>query len=280
MTTLVTGARGKIGRSLIARLHAAGLPVRAASADPAALTVPAGVQTAELRLDTPATFDAALTGVTQVLLYAEPAGIDAFIASARTAGVEHIVLISSSSVLGPNAADDSLGAHHLDVENALAASGIPTTVLRPDAFASNALGWARFIGNGMPIEHAYADAETAPIHTDDIADIAFAALTGHELRGGTYHLTGEEALTFRAQLAVLATVLDRDIPVVDITPEAARAQLTQHMPVEMADSLLAFWDSATRRPAPIADTTRSLLGTPARTFAQWAREHAAAFSRN
>ncbi|WP_330182636.1 NAD(P)H-binding protein [Nocardia sp. NBC_01503] len=280
MTTLVTGARGKIGQSLIAQLHTAGLPVRAASADPSTLTVPAGVQTAELRLDAPETFDAALNGITQVLLYAEPAGIDSFVKSARTAGVEHIVLISSSSVLGPNAAEDSLGAHHLEVEHALAASGIPTTVLRPDAFASNALGWAWFISNGMPIEHAYADAEVAPIHTDDIADIAFAALTGHELRGGTYHLTGAEALTFRAQLAVLAEVLDRDIPVADITPEAARAQLIQHMPTEMADSLLAFWAAATQRPAPIADTTHSLLGTPARTFTQWVHEHASAFSRN
>ncbi|MEV6065303.1 NAD(P)H-binding protein [Nocardia sp. NPDC052001] len=280
MTTLVTGARGKIGQSLIAKLHTAGLPVRAASAAPSALTVPAGVDVAELRLNAPETFDAALAGITQVLLYAEPAGIDAFITAARAAGVEHIVLVSSSAVLSPTAADDSLGAHHLDVERALSASDITTTVLRPGAFASNALGWAWFISNGLPIEHAYADAAIVPIHTDDIADIAFAALTGHELRGGTYHVTGAQALTFRAQIAAIAEVLGRDIPIVEITPDAARAQLSRQMPAELVDSLLTFWASVTERPEPLGDTTQSLLGTPARTFPQWVREHAAAFSSN
>ncbi|UGT41718.1 NAD(P)H-binding protein [Nocardia yamanashiensis] len=78
MTTLVTGARGKIGQTVIARLHAAGLPVRAASAVPAEATVPSGVELAELRLDAPETFTAALKDARQVFLYAEPAGIDAF----------------------------------------------------------------------------------------------------------------------------------------------------------------------------------------------------------
>ncbi|MFF2552246.1 NAD(P)H-binding protein [Nocardia sp. NPDC058058] len=280
MTTLVTGARGKIGQSLITKLRAAGLPVRAASADPNAVSVPAGVEVAELNLTAPETFDAALAGITQVLLYAEPAGIDAFITAARAAGVEHIVLVSSSAVLSPTATEDSLAAHHLNVENALAASDIPTTVLRPGAFASNALGWAYFISNGLPIEHAYADAAIVPIHTDDIADIAYAALTGHELRGGTYHVTGEQSLTFRAQLAAISEVLGRDIPIVEITPDAARAQLAQHMPAAMADSLLSYWASTSERPEPVADTTHSLLGTPARSFTQWVREHADAFSPN
>ncbi|MGW6576171.1 hypothetical protein ACWGAN_28920 [Streptomyces sp. NPDC054945] len=37
MTTLITGARGKVGGAVAGRLHAAGLPVRAASARPAEL---------------------------------------------------------------------------------------------------------------------------------------------------------------------------------------------------------------------------------------------------
>ncbi|WP_214327494.1 Tn3 family transposase [Nonomuraea sediminis] len=44
MTTLITGARGKVGQAVINRHHSAGLSVRAASAKPDELTVPAGVE--------------------------------------------------------------------------------------------------------------------------------------------------------------------------------------------------------------------------------------------
>ncbi|WP_067692076.1 NAD(P)H-binding protein [Nocardia jejuensis] len=280
MTTLVTGARGKISRALVARLHTAGLPVRVAGADPAALTAPDGVDTAELRLTDPETFDAALKGIRQVFLYAEPAGIDAFITAARAAGVEHIVLMSSSAVLAPDAADDPIGAHHLTVENALAASDITTTVLRPGAFASNSLGWAYFIGNDLPIQLAYPDAGITPIHTDDIADIAFAAFEGHAVRGGTFSLSGPHALTFREQLAIVSEVLGRDIPLVHISHAEALDQMTAHMPPAMAGTLLDFWASATEHPETVADTTDTLLGTPARDFAQWVRDNASAFSRS
>lgn len=275
---LITGARGAVGQAVIARLHAAGLPVRAASADPARLTVPPGVEVAELRLDAPETFEATLDGARQVFLYAEPAGIDAFVKSARVAGVEHVVLLSSSSVHAPDAENNPLAAHHLLVERALEASDLTCTFLRPDAFAGNALGWAHQIRHGLPVEHAYPDASIAPIHPADIADVAVDALTGARLRGRAIDLTGPQALTFREQLAVLATVIGRDIPVVTITHAEAEEQLGRVMPAPLVGSLLAYWGAASREPAAVADTTRTLLGTPARTFEQWARDNAAAFT--
>ncbi|MGW4476883.1 NAD(P)H-binding protein [Nonomuraea sp. NPDC004354] len=277
MTILVTGARGKVGQAIIARLHAAGLPVRAASANPAELTVPAGVEAVELALDHPA--DAALDGVRQVFLYPDPTGIDAFIKSAQAAGVEHVVLLSSSSVLGPDAETDPLASHSLKVEQALAASDLAHTFLRPDAFASNALGWAYFIGQNLPIQLAYPDADIAPIHPDDIADIAVEALTGDSLKGRAVTLTGGQALTFRRQLAVLSDVLGRDIPLVQITHAEAEQQMSRYMPAPVVASLLALWAAASAAPAAVADTTQTLLGTPARTFEQWARDNAAAFQQ-
>ncbi|CAG6395023.1 hypothetical protein NMG29_03115 [Streptomyces cocklensis] len=52
------------------------------------------------------------------------------------------------------------------------------------------------------------------------------------------------------------------------------------MPAHAAGSLLALWAAATGAPAPIADTTRTLLNAPERTFRQWAAENAAAFSEH
>ncbi|MEV7024307.1 NAD(P)H-binding protein [Kitasatospora sp. NPDC093558] len=278
MTVLVTGARGKVARAVLDRLHAAGLPVRAASARPADLSVPAGVDTAALVLSQSETFAAALAGVRQVFLYPEPAGIDAFIEAARTAGVEHVVLLSSSSVLAPGAEADPLGSHNLAVERALAASGLPSTFLRPDAFASNAFMWAHPIAHGLPVQLAYPEASLAPIHPEDIADVAVEALTGTALRGHVVTLTGAQALTFREQLAVLSEVLGRDIAVKAISRAEAEDQMGRFMPAPLVGSLLAFWAEASVRPAAIADTTETLLGTPARTFRQWAVENASAFT--
>ncbi|MEU9048645.1 MULTISPECIES: NAD(P)H-binding protein [unclassified Kitasatospora] len=278
MTILITGARGKVGQAVINRLHTAGLPVRAASAKPAEPAVPIGVEVAEVDLSRPETFPAALDGVRQVFLYPQPEGIDAFAETARAAGVEHVVLLSSSSVLAPGADTDPLASHSLLVERALTASGLPCTFLRPDAFASNALGWSHFIGHGLPIQLAYPEAHIAPIHPEDIADIAVAALTDTARRGRALTLTGGESLTFREQIAVLAEVLGRDIRVDTITHEQAEQQMSRFMPAPVVASLLALWAAASAGPAPIADTTRTLLGTPARTFRQWATENAAAFT--
>ncbi|MFC5666573.1 NAD(P)H-binding protein [Kitasatospora misakiensis] len=288
-TTLVTGARGKVGRGVVARLHAAGHAVRAASARPAELAVPDGVEAVELALDRPETFDAALRGVRRVFLYPQPAGIDAFVKAAEAAGVEHVVLLSSSSVLGPDAENDPLASHSLQVERALAGSGLTCTLLRPDAFTSNSLGWAYAIGRGLPIQLAHPDAHIAPIHPEDIADIAAEALTGSSLTGtsltgtsltGTAPLlTGPESLTFREQLAVLADALGREIPVERITRAEAEEQMGRHMPAPMVTSLLNLWAAADHGPATVHDTTQTLLGRPARTYRQWAGENTAAFTR-
>ncbi|MFJ5778790.1 NAD(P)H-binding protein [Streptomyces sp. NPDC093094] len=277
MSTLVTGSRGTVGRAVLARLHSAGHAVRAASARPAGLAVPDGVEAVGLALDRPEALEGALHGVRQIFLYPQPAGIDALIEAAQAAGVEHVVLLSSASVLAPDAEDDPLARHSLLVERALAGSGLAHTFLRPDAFAANAVGWAHSIGRGLPVRLAHPDARTAPIHSEDIADIAVEALTGGSLAGRTVALTGPESLSFREQLAVLADVLGRGIRVERISRAEAERQMGAYMPAPMVASLLRFWEAADGVPATLHDTTLSLLGRPARTFRQWAGENTAAF---
>ncbi|MER6212486.1 NAD(P)H-binding protein [Streptomyces sp. NPDC001272] len=278
MSILVTGARGQVGSGLVSRLRSAGHAVRAASTRPDALSRPPGVEAVALALDRPGAFASALEGVRQVFLYPQPAGIRELAEAAEAAGVEHVVLLSSSSVLGPDAETDALASHSLSVERALAASSLTCTFLRPDAFASNSLAWARPVGRSLPVQLPYPDAHTAPIHPADIADIAFEALTGASLRGRSVTLTGPESLTFRAQLAVLSGAVGREIPVEHISREAAERQMSAFMPERAAASLLDLWAAAVQGPATIADTTETLLGRPARTYAQWAAENASAFT--
>lgn len=276
--TLVTGARGRIGRAVVARLRAAGGPVRAASRHPAGLDLPADVETVELVLSDPATFAGALRGARRVFLYPEPAGIDELLHAAGAAGVEHVVLLSSSSVTAPGAEGDPLARPSLEVERALARSRLPTTLLRPDAFASNALGWARPVRARLPVQLAHPDAHVAAVHPDDVADVAVAALTGDVLTGRTLTLTGPESLTFRRQLAVIGGLLGREVVVERVDREQAVRQMGARVPAAVAAALLDLWADACAGPAPVRDTAQTVLGVPARTFGRWAGENLAAFA--
>ena len=278
MSILVTGARGKVGRAVITRLHAAGHRVRAASGDPAGVGAPPGVPVVELGLARPHTFEAALRDIDVLFLYPEPAGVDALLKTAEAAGVRRVVLLSSSSVAGPEAETDAVALPHLLVERALAASPLTATVLRPDAFAGNALGWSRAIRARGPVELAYPDAQVAPIHTHDLADVAVAALTGTAFDGRVLDLTGPESLSFREQIALIGDRLGREVPVRRITRAEAEQQMGRFLSAPMVTSLLDLWARASTGPAAIADTTLSLLGTPARSFGEWVDDNLQAFA--
>ncbi|MCT4356396.1 NAD(P)H-binding protein [Streptomyces sp. Je 1-79] len=281
MTVLVTGSRGRVGSTLLGLLHHAGIKARAASKNPADLSPPDGVDTVRCDLSDPADFEAALDGVDSVFLYAEASHIDAFVARARAAGVRHIALLSSSSVLAPDADRNPIAASHLAVERALAAAAadgaFEATYLQPGAFATNALQWSWAIRAGQPVELPYPGSHGDPIHERDVAEAAFAVLTEPRLRGSSYLLTGPESLDFTEQLAILAEATGRPAISAAVTPEQWKTAVAAHVPAPFADALLSYWASHDGRPVPLTRTVEELTGHPARTFAVWAAEHAEAF---
>ncbi|WP_433218751.1 SDR family oxidoreductase [Microtetraspora malaysiensis] len=271
MTVLVTGSRGAVARTLIGLLRERGLAVRAASSRPA------GPETIRCDLTDPSTFAAALNGVTSVFLYAEPSHTGAFTEEAAAAGVEHIVLLSSSSVLAPDAEKSPLATSHLDVERALDASSLHSTSLRPGAFASNALAWSWILRSGRPISLPFPGAHSDPIHEADIAEAALAVLTDPGLGGRPYTLTGPESLTFTEQLDILSRVTGRPFPFRQVTREEWKQEMAEHIPASYADSLLDWWQSSDGVPVEPTQAVPELTGHPARTFATWARDHAGDF---
>ncbi|MEU9997900.1 NAD(P)H-binding protein [Streptomyces sp. NPDC050848] len=283
MTVLVTGSRGRVGSTLLGLLHDAGVKVRAASKNPADLSPPGGIDIDTVRCDLsdPADFDAALDGVDSVFLYAGASHIETFLARARAAGVQHITLLSSSSVLAPDAAENAIAASHLAVERALEAAAargdVEATHLQPGAFASNALQWSWAIKAGRPVELPHPGSHGDPVHERDVAEAAFAVLTEPRLRGSSYLLTGPESLTFTEQLAILAEATGRPAPFAAVTPEQWKASVSAHIPEAFADALLSYWASHDGRPVPLSETVQELTGHPARTFTEWATDHAEAF---
>jgi uncharacterized protein YbjT (DUF2867 family) len=278
MTILITGSRGAVASSLRTLLRERGIAARAASSNPARLSPRDGVPVVKCDLTDPATFPAALDGITSVFLYAASANIDAFVEQAVSAGVEHIVLLSSVSVLNPNAEHDRLAKSHLDVEKALAVSPIESTFLRPGSFAGNALGWSWAIKSSGAVNLPYPDAHTDPIHEADVAEAALAVLTEARLRGQSYTLSGPESVTFSEQIEQLARATARPITVNVVTRDEWKKEVAEYIHHEFADSLLDWWQSNDGAPVEVTRTIELLTGHPARGFDVWAEDHAADFT--
>ncbi|MFF3649617.1 NAD(P)H-binding protein [Streptomyces sp. NPDC002181] len=271
MSILVTGARGSVARGLVSLLAARGVPHRLASREP---DTP---DTVRCDLGDPATFAGALAGIRSVFLYAEASAVEAFVKEAVSAGVEHVVLLSSSSVLAPGAAGNPLAAAHLAVEEALLASPLRTTLLRPGSFASNALGWARSLESGRPVHLPYPGSHCDPVHEADLAEAAFAVLTDPALGGRAYHLTGPQSLSFATQLAILGRTLGSPIPFEAVTAEQWKAEVGAHISGAYADALLDYWAASDGLPVEITDAVEHLTGHPARPFGTWCQDHEEAF---
>ncbi|MFJ8921195.1 Uncharacterized conserved protein YbjT, contains NAD(P)-binding and DUF2867 domains [Streptomyces sp. LamerLS-316] len=275
---LITGGRGAVAAHLTTLLHHDGLPVRVGSARPDALTPPDGVEAVRLDLTDPDTFPEALAGVTSVFLYAAPDHVTDFIDRARLSGVTHVVLLSSSSVLGPDPENDPLAKSHLDVERALLASQLTTTVLRPGSFASNAGAWAWPVRAGRPVSLPFPDAHNDPIHERDVAEAAHAVLTDPRHRGGRYTLTGPDSMTFAQQIGQLAAVIGHPVTVDHVSRQEWKRVMADHIPAPYADALLNWWESNDGTPVPLTRTVEHLTGHPARPFTTWATDHAVDFT--
>ena len=276
MTTLITGATGGIGASLVGRLAAADHAVRAGSRDPRK-AAGLGTEIVELDLAAPETFHEALAGVDRVVLYAEPAAIEDFVDFAERAGVRRVVLLSSDSAEMDDADHNSLARHHTDVERVLAAASFSTTVLRPGTFATMTLDWAFFIRAGVPVEQPFWGACVDVIHPEDIADVAERALIDDDLEGSVLALGGPEVLSFHQQRDTLASLLARELDWREPSREQAVQHLSRHAPLRLVDGILEYWAQIPRHHDEARRSVERITGRPGRTFRQWAGERLEAF---
>lgn len=278
---LVTGATGKVGRQVVARLVAAGEPVRALSRHPERAGWPDGVErvAGDLTQELPADlFD----GVRALYLFPEPARVEAVVASAEAAGVRHVVVLSSLAAGGEGVPGlEVLQRRHLVVERAVEESSMTWTHVRPGMFMTNTLGWAESIRSSGAVREPYPDATAAPVHEDDIAAVAVAALLEPERHAGAaYPLSGPEALSQVDRVRILSEVLGRPVRFEEQTRAQARDRLLTNpwMNEALADALLDMLAvSRGAREDLVLPTVAEVLGRPPLGFARWVDDHRAAF---
>ncbi|HUQ59112.1 NAD(P)H-binding protein [Lentzea sp.] len=272
MTILVTGATGNVGRLVVAGLTG---HVRAMTRDPAKARFPETVEVVRGDLDDPdgIPFD----GVEKLYLFVHPPTAREVVDRAVKAGVRRIVTLSSGAVT--HGYDTS---HHLPVEQAVEASGVEWTHLRPGEFAINKIDlWAPSIRENGTIVHPQPDALGQPIHEADIADAAIEVLLEDGHAGKAYDLTGPPPITQRDMAKALGAALGRELTFQDVTTEEALAYyVSVGWPEEIARYVLGIAGYEGGDPDDFSDyqfvvspDCERLTGRPYRTFTQWARDH-------
>lgn len=282
MTILVTGARGNVARALVGQLLEDGHEVRAAGRDPGRARLPGGVEVVAADLARPETWDAALDGVTKAFLYAGTAGLDGFLS--RADGLAQVVLLSA---LGADpASEDAITRAHGEAEQAVRDARIPWTFLRPGGFAANRLLWTDSVRAGV-VRDPFPDSHAALIHEADIAAVAACALTSSGHLGATYSLTGPESLTVRNQVSVLGRVAGRPVRVEAQDLDDYRHELTAALEArglgrvgsaEVIEARIRRLAALVDRPQATTETVLAVTGRSARSFAEWAGDHAGDFA--
>jgi uncharacterized protein YbjT (DUF2867 family) len=275
---VVTGATGNVGGEVVAALSARDQQVRAVVRDPERASLPAGVEVVRGDLELPESLTSCLAGARAVFLLGGWGDMTGLMRRIADAGVRHVVLLSSRSVIGGKA-DNPITHMWLESEGAVRDSGVEWTILRPSSFHANALRWLPQLREGDLVQAPWPQVAIASIDPADIAAVAATVLTepGHERT--ELALSGPEALTPGQQVAILADVLERPLRYEPLSDEAARTRMATDTPMPFIEAFFRFYSDGEFDDSIVLDTVKRITGRPPRTFTDWARAHAQAFRR-
>jgi uncharacterized protein YbjT (DUF2867 family) len=268
---LLIGAPGNIGSHAARELLSRGAPVRALAVDENAATQlrelgVTDVVIADLRRpeDLPAVF----AGVERLLLITPYVPDQTVletnaIRAAADAGVRRVVKLSPTHAdTGRYPKTPANSAAHVASEQILAGTGIETTIVRAEAFATNLLAQVPLIAQGMVV---YPHSSVRMTWTDnaDIGAVLAAATLAAEHVGDVVWATGPEDLTFAELADRIGTAVGRRIRYVDIDPQAWRDQLVAAgLPQWWADALVEMFAAYRDHGPVVSGDVERLLGRP------------------
>ena len=221
---LVSGANGKLGRLVIERLVATGIPnVVAASREPDKLPMHKGVEHRRADFDDSASLDAAFRGVDRVLMISSDridvpglrirqhkAAIDA----AKQAGVKHLLY---TSMLNPSGSLIPFAPDHLETENAIEASEMSFSILRVSWYAENLLtSLPGTLASGKWFTSA-KDGRINYVPRLDVARAAAGALVSRNGGRERFDITGTAPLSIAEIAAIASGIAGKLIEVVHVS---------------------------------------------------------------
>ncbi len=275
---VVTGASGRIGRRLAARLAAEGahqrLVVRSPDRAPALPGTETEVALSPGYTDVPS-MRAAFAGARTVFLVSGRESADrvtehrAAVDAAVDAGVERVVYLSFMGA-APDATF-TFARDHWATEEHIRASGLRFTFLR-DCLYHDAV--VHFVGDDGVIRGPAGHGRVAAVAHDDVADVATSVLLdarAHAHDGQAYDVTGPTAYTLTEAAQVLSTATGREITYVPETLDEAYASRERFgaEPWEVEGWVSSYAAIATGELERTAPTVRRLSGRPAQSLQEW-----------
>lgn len=268
---VVSGATGRLGGRVAARLAEAGISQRLLVRDRSRAPALLGAEVAEAEFGDVAAVRAALAGAETVLMVSAAETPDrverhkAFVDAAVAADVGRLVY---TSFLG--AAPDAvftLARDHWATEEHIRASGLPFTFLRDSLYAD----FLPFmVGEDGVIRGPAGDGRAAVVAQDDIADAAAAVLRDPGAHAGqTYDLTGPAALTFAEIAATVAAAAGREVRFQNETLAEAYASRARYgAPDWQVDAWVSTYTAvAAGELATVSPAIEELTGRPATSLA-------------
>lgn len=252
MTALVIGGTGDTGGRVVSRLRDRGVDVRI------------GSRRAEVPFEwaDSSTYHQVLDGVDRA--YVVPSRIEGaleqFVSLARDAGVKRLVLLGHT-LWEPDQYPDC-------------------SALRPTWFMQNFVS-AHPIGRGIAatgeIRTATGDGRLAFIHSDDIADVAVAALLSPEPLDTSVALTGPESFSYAEAATVLSEAAGREIRHVPLTEAQRRDDLmASGLPAALAERFAAMEVAIAAGPGEhVTDGVTRITARPPRSLRDFATENLA-----
>src|ERR1700722_5070365 len=281
--TLVIGATGNIGRQVVLHLEANDHPVRVLTREPDEACMPPQVEVVQGDCTSPESLDGCLAGIDAVfLVWTVPLAAFAPALERIAKHVRRIVFLSAPlKTPHPFFQQPNPSRAQIEqIEKMIETSGLDWIFLRPGMLASNSRNWwARQILGGDVIRWPYLSVPTAPIDERDIAAVAVRVLRDDGHAGAEYVLTGPQSLSQFEQISTIGRVIGRTLSIQEIPPDEAQSELSATMPAFIVKMLLDAWSAGAGLPAFVTSTVAEITGTPARTFFDWANDHAADFRR-
>lgn len=273
------GSTGSVGRGAVAELQARGVPVAAATRDPARARklLGPGAELVPLDLEDTHALAASFEGVDALLLVPPETGdgrkrdlARRVAQAAARAGVRRIATVSGLSAIRD---EDSISRQ---VERDVEALGMTWTHLRPNHFMQNYhTVYRESIRRGV-IEFFTGTGRTSLVDARDVGAAAAATLLepGHEGRAPL--LTGAEALDPAEIAEILSRATGREIRYTARSHDDTRAALREAgLPASAVEGSVArFREVEAGAFAVVSSALGEILGRPPRSFASYAGEHA------
>jgi uncharacterized protein YbjT (DUF2867 family) len=284
MRNLVLGGTGTVGSAVVQRLLARGEEVLVLTrGTEKAGMLPRGARGIVGDLRDPTTVREAFVGAERVFL---------LIAVSATELQEGLVAVEEARRSGARKLV-YLSVHHADrlplvphfagkvaIERAVAASGIPFAVLRPNSFFQNDYRIRDAILQHGVYPQPIGNVGASRVDVRDVADAAVAALTqpGHE--GRSYALVGAEAITGEDSARIYTEVLGRRVRYGGDDLAAFAKQMSGVMPSWMVHDLSLMYEHFQREGLLASEQdlreTEAVLGHAPRAYRDFVRELVAA----